>query len=431
MLLSTTVFSLSSWGQSDPSVRDIRARLTEKMTFEPTKIAVEDVRYVGIEYITAQDSAIMRSCTSILQSDLDFSPFFENVPLDTFFMRHMELDRMTLLGWKQLAATYVVKLEAEFPRDMLRLRYQLFSTESSREIKKEKFETYKRDYRALVHQIANDIIKSLTGDPGIFDTRIVYSKKVGSASELFVADYDGYNERQVTNNGSINILPSFSPDGQYVYFTSYVGGDPKIYMLNLNTNRYDLISGYPGINSSPAISPDGKSIACVLSKDGNSEIYLLDRKGDIKRRLTNSWTIETSPIWSPDGREIAFTSDRTGSPQIYIMNAEGLDIRRITFEGNYNDSPCWSPWGDRIVYAGRDRNFRICSVDITGKDYRVLVALGENENPKYSPDGNNIVFSSTRLGEKNLYTIDAFGQNLRKITGGGEYSNPAWSPLEK
>lgn len=419
---------LNVYAQAGLSVRDVRGRLTEKITFEPTKIAVEEARYAGIEFITAEDSLLMKNAGIILQNDLHFSPFFENVPLDTFFMKHMELEKMTLLGWKRLAASYVIKLEAEFPKDKFRLRYRLFSTDSEREIRQKRFEAGKTDYRAVVHEIANDIIKFLSGDEGIYRTKIVYTREVGNAKELFMADYDGYNEHQLTNNKSINILPTFSPDGKYVFFTSYVDDDARVYMLTLKTNSVDLIAGYPGLNTAPAVSPDGKTIACVLTRDGNSEIYLLDRKGKIKKRLTHSWAIETSPTWSPDGKEIAFTSDRAGSPQIYIMSAEGLDVRRLTYQGSYNDSPCWSPRGDRIIFVSRDGRFRICSIDITGKDFRVLADLGNNENPQFSPDGNHIVFSSTRLGRKELYAMDMFGNNQRRISKGGGYSNPAWSP---
>lgn len=425
------IMCASTWGQSGLSVRDYTGRLDERRTFEPTKIAVEEAHYVGIDYITAADSVIMRNCGIILQNDLDFSPYFENVPLDSFFMRHMELDRMTLLGWKQLAAQYVVRLEMEFPRNNITIRYRLFSTETEREIRKERFETAKSDYRAAVHEVANDIIKALLGDEGIYRTKVVYSKKLGDATELFIADFDGHNERQITNNGSLNILPTFSPDGQYIYFTSYMEDEARIYMLNLKTNAVDLISSYAGLNTAPAVSPDGKLIACVLTKDGNSEIYLLERNGKIKKRLTNSWSIETAPTWSPDGKEIAFTSDRTGSPQIYVMDKEGLNIRRLSYQGNYNDSPCWSPRGDRIIFTSRDGRFQIVSVDVMGRDFRVLADFGDNENPEFSPDGNHIVFASNRMGVKDIYTMDIFGQNQRKISSGGGCSNPAWSPYIK
>jgi len=419
------------WSQGSPVVRDVRGRLNEKSSYEPTKISVEDIKYIGDRYITANDSVIMQNCAAILRNDIDFSPFFQIVLLDTAFLKHMELSEMNILGWKWLGSSYVVRLEAEFPENNLRLRYRLFATDNQEEIRRAQFETDKSDYRALVHTVANDIIKALTGDEEVYLTRIAYIKQINGAKELCISDYDGYNERQLTFNKSINLSPAYSPDGEYIYFTSYLDGYPKIYMISLTTNSVDLIAGYPGINASPAVSPDGKYIACVLSKDGNSEIYLLDRKGKIVKRLTNSWAIESSPTWSPDGREIAFTSDRTGSPQVYVMDADGMNVRRITYEGKYNDSPNWSPRGDRIAYVSRDKVFRICSIDVNGKDYKVLANLGDNENPHFSPDGNHIVFCSTRLGNEAIYAMDLFGRKQQKITTKGDCSNPAWSPMNK
>jgi TolB protein len=425
------ISSVPVFAQSGLSIRDVHGRLTERRTFEPTNIAVEEAKYTGVDIISSSDSILLRNCTVILQNDLDFSPYFKVIPVDTFFMRHMELKWMTPLSWKRLGVSYVVNLEVEFPRDKIRVQYRLVSTSDEREIEHERFEANRKAYRDLIHEVANSIVNFLTGDKGIYRTKIVYCKKVGEASELYMSDYDGYNERQLTDNGSINLLPAFSPDGKYIYFTSYMDGDPKIYMLTLDNNQVDLISGRPGLNTAPAVSPDGNTIACVLTKDGNSEIYLLDRKGNIKKRLTYSRSIETSPTWSPDGKMIAFTSDRAGSPQIYIMDSEGLNVRRLTYQGGYNDSPCWSPGGETIIFASMSGGFNIASIKVNGADFRILADLGNNENPHFSPDGNHIVFSSARLGKKEIYAMDLFGNNMQRITKGEDCSNPAWSPFRE
>ena len=238
-LILLTTASLNS--QTGSMVRDVRGRLTEKTSYEPTKISVEDVKYIGDRYITANDSVIMQNCAAILRNDLDFSPFFEIILLDSFFLRHMELQEMNLLGWKWLGASYLIRLEAEFPENNLRLRYRLFAIDAEKEIRREQFETTKTGYRALVHQIANDIIRALTGDEGIFLSKIAYIKEVDGAKELFISDYDGYNERQLTFNKSINISPAFSPDGEFIYFTSFLDGFPKIYMLSLETDRKSVV----------------------------------------------------------------------------------------------------------------------------------------------------------------------------------------------
>ncbi|MCP4704227.1 MAG: hypothetical protein GY865_06430, partial [candidate division Zixibacteria bacterium] len=275
----------------------------------PTKISVEEARYIGIDYITESDSALMTYAGRILRRDLDFSPYFEIVLFYKFFLKHLELDVMTISAWKWLGTKYLVKLETEFPRSNIRLRYRLYDVDTKKEIKKGTFESHKNEYRTAVHDMANEIVRALTGDRSVYRTKVVYVKKIDDAKELFIADYDGQNEFQLTNNNSINISPTFSPDGDYVYFTSYKDGDPKIYKLKLKDNSVELLAEYPGLNIAPAVSPDGRKIACVLSKDGNSEIYLLNKNGRVEKRLTQSWAIESSPTWSPDGKSIAFSSD--------------------------------------------------------------------------------------------------------------------------
>jgi len=427
-IILSIVLASSLQGQQ---VRDYVGILDAKRTFEPTRVSVEDTRYIGISYISEADSIIMQNCAIILRKDLDFSPYFQIVLLDSFFMRHMELTEMSILGWKRLGTKYLVKLDAEFPGDNMRLRYRLIDVDNSMETFRGKFEAGKSDYRALTHTVANDIIKNLTGDEGIYRTKIVYSKELDKAKEIFMADFDGYNERQITRNGYLNLSPAFGPDGNNIFFTSYKDGWPKLYVHNLANGSTEIVSEHKGINSAAAVSPDGKTIACVLSKDGNSEIYLLERSGKIKRRLTNSWAIETAPAWSPDGGSIAFTSDRTGVPQVYIMRNDGTNVRRLTFIGNYNDSPSWSPRGDRIAFVSRDRGFIVCSVDTLGNDFKILAHLGNNENPRYAADGNHIIFTSDRLGRKELYTMDLFGQNQRRVTNTGGYASPDWGPIKK
>lgn len=429
-LLIVAIASSAIMAQSGLSVRDVHGELTAKSDFEPTNISVEDARYVGIEYISYSDTVIMRNCAAILRKDIDFSPYFEIILLDSFFLKHMELMEMSMLGWQRLGSEYLVKMDAEFPRGKLRLTYRLFSVAQGREIRKKRFEDNKEAYRYIVHDIANDIIKTLTGDMGIYRTKVAFVKEIEGAKEICMSDFDGHNEIQLTNNGSINISPSVSPDGEYIYFTSYIDDEPRLYRLTIDNNEIKPIAKYQGINAAPAVSPDGKHIACVLSKDGNSEIYLLDTNGKIKRRLTKNWAIDSSPTWSPDGKEIAFTSDRSGSPQIYIMDNEGLNVRRLTYQGGYNDSPCWSPRGDRIIFVSRRGKFSVCSIDITGKDFQVLSNIGNNENPHFSPDGNHVIFSSNRLGPVELYMMDLFGNNQKRLTIRGGFSNPIWLPFE-
>jgi len=409
-------------------IRDYRGSLDPKRGYQITRIAVED--FVGREgsLLLSSDSVMLIRLAETVRADLGFSPFYETIQADSFYMRHMELKAMTILGWSQLGAQYVVTGKGEVEKDQVALSYELYSTTSGVVFARGRFTSPAKHYRHLAHVIANDIIQYLTGDKGIFDTKICFISTRKGNKEVYLCDYDGANIYQLTGNGSINLSPSFAPDGLKILFTSFMHDDPQLYEYDIGDGSVEQLAGYPGINSAARVSPDGESIACTLSRDGNPEIYLLYRSGKINRRLTYSPSIESSPCWSPNGREIAFTSDRTGTAQIYVMDREGANLRRLSYVGNYNDSPAWSPRGDRIAFISRtDGGFNICTVDVTGDNLRTLTNLGNNESPQWSPDGNHIVFSSTRTGEKEIYVMDMFGNEQRRLTTGGGNSNPDWS----
>jgi TolB protein len=400
---------------------------------QPTPIGVEAMIYDGTDYITSRDSTLMDYATRILRRDLDFYADFELIEVDSFFIKLYEIAELDLFGWQRLGAQYVVKLETAFPGKMMRVRWKLRDANTKRQFASGVVDRPKDEWRQLGHEIANEIVTTLTGDPGIFLTNLVYVKQNGKAKELFVSDYDGANERQLTNNGSLNLSPVFTPTGDAVYFCSYQDGDPHLYKVSLTGGKTTKVAAFPGLVAAPAISPDGNKIACTLTKDGNSEIYVLDLQGNVIKRLTRHWSIDTSPTWSPDGRMIAFSSDRSGAPQVYTMDADGLNVRRLTFQTGYNDSPIWSERGNRITFVSRTKGgrFDLASIDTSGVGYRLLTQRGHghNENPHFSPDGKHIVFSSTRLGPLEIFTMDVTGRNQRRLTRHNGCSNPVWGPL--
>jgi len=428
--LLVTAILLTSSGSHAQDSRGIRLD-TVSGYFRATPIGVEDMRYIGDRYITGDDSSLMRYVTTVVQRDLDFYADFALVRVDNFYLTTYEITEMNLFGWQRMGADYVVKLEAEFPGPNLRAFWRLYDARTRSQIAKGNLEYKRQFWRELAHDISNEVVHFLTGDRGIFRTKIAYIKRVGTAKEVCIADYNGANERQLTHTGTINISPVFSPDGQTIFFTSYMEGDPQLFRVSVQTGEIKQITDFNGIAAAPAVSPDGNKIACVLSKDGNSEIYVLDMEGNIIKRLTRHHAIDSSPTWSPDGRMIAYSSDRTGAPQIYVMDSDGLNTRRLTYTGGYNDSPIWSDRGDRITFVSRTKfgRFDLASIDTSGVDYRIMTEVGHNENPHFSPDGKHIVFSSTRLSEGDIYTMDLSGRNQRRITRSANCSNPTWGPI--
>lgn len=431
-LVALVTLASSVHAQYGDEVRNIFFDTIRTGTIEPHKIAVDEMVYIGNTPILASDSNLMHFASQVVSADLDFHADFLLIPPDTFYMRVYELKEMSLLAWKRLGAEYLVKLEAEFPGMGMRVRWRLYETRGGEEIDKGVIEQAKTYWRETAHDVANAIVKTLTGEPGIFRTKIAYVREVKKGiKELFISDFDGVNERQLTELNSICLSPTFTPNGKELFFVSYASGDPSLYKIEIATKKVTQVAKFPGMVSAPAISPDGTMIACVLTKDKNAEIYLLDINGKVIRRLTNHYSIDTSPSWSPYGQAIAFTSDRSGFPQVYTMDLFGLNVNRITNEGRYNDSPMWSPHGDRIAFVARTGGgrFDLGSVDVSGTNYRILTDVGQNENPHLSPDGKHIVYSSTRFGPRDIYIMDITGRNPRRILFHGDASNPAWSPL--
>jgi len=430
-LLMLLLLTLTAGAVVGQDIREIRID-TITGVFEPTQIGVDEVKYIGTRPIAAEDTTLMLWVTRVVQRDIDFYADFALVLLDSFYLATYEIKELTYLGWQRLGAEFVVKIEVEFPGPNMRAYWKLFHAPTESRVAKGTLEYNRAYWRELAHDIANEVVHALTGEQGIFRSKVAYIRKLGEAKELFVADYDGTNEKQLTTMGTINLSPSFAPGSNEIYFTSYATGDPELYKVSVASGEVKRLTDYDGVVAAPAVSPDGNKIACVLSKDGNSEIYVLDTNGRIIKRLTRHWAIDSAPSWSPDGRMIAFSSDRTGAPQVYLMDSDGLNTRRLTFEGGYNDSPIWSDRGDRVTFVSRTKygRFDLASIDTSGTDYRILTEVGQNENPHFSPDGKHIIFSSSRLTPGDIYTMDLSGRNQRRLTRGGNCSNPVWGPVK-
>ncbi|MFC1512319.1 hypothetical protein ACFL5H_03890, partial [Candidatus Latescibacterota bacterium] len=283
------------------------------------------------------------------------------------------------------------------------------------------------------HVIVDDMIEEVTGLRGSMASQTAFfSPYGGTSNELFIMDADGRGKHQVTYTKTLNMSPNWSPDGRSVVFSSLINSIWSIMMVNVNTGQTQEISRWEGLNSAPVVSPVQPGvIAFTSTRDGNSELYTCSFDGSNLRRLTNHPRIDSSPSWSPDGGMIAFTSDRISQPMVYIMNSDGSNIRRLTRRINaYEDSPCWSPRGDRIAFVVLfNRSFDIATCSPYGDDTVILTAgQGSNENPRWSPDGLRIIFTSTRDGGKNLYMMNADGTNVRRIQEGINSFSPAWAP---
>ena len=280
--------------------------------------------------------------------------------------------------------------------------------------------------RAQTHQFADDIAQAITKRPGIAQKKIVFKVESGlGRSEVYVADYDGFNARAVTADKSIVAAPSWAGRDSLVY-ASYKLGPLYIYSHNLPTGQRKAVANYPGMNASPAVSPDGGRIAMILSKGGNPDLYVSNMDGSGLRQLTRTRESESSPCWSPDGQTICFSSREGGSTRLYTVAASGGQMRHLRTTGTGNPTePNWSPDGKWIAYTTQTGGFTICIVDAKGGSGIPLVA---GEDPCWAPNSRALIFCKGRDHAKTLSLLDVPSKHVKDIARISESnSQPSWA----
>lgn len=291
--------------------------------------------------------------------------------------------------------------------------------------------------RIIAHRFADEIIFRLGGGiQGIAESKICFvSTRGGGTKEIWQMDYDGANQKQLTQVSTMALSPHVSPDGSRVAFSAVSNAEWQIMMYSLELNRQVSFPRYQGANLSPAWSSDGKLLAFSSSRSGDAEIYTVDVTGGDLRRLTNSKGPDVSPTWNPKtNAQIAWVSGRTGLPQIYAMSSDGTNVQRMTEQG-YAVSPSWSPNGQFLAFAwirnygpGAPGASDIYVMDVASKQWIQLTHDGgRNDFPSWSPDGRHIAFQSNRSGRTQIWSMLADGTQARQLTNAGENTQPNWS----
>lgn len=345
----------------------------------------------------------------------------------------------TIKRWRAIGAQGLILAEIVVTGKRAKFTFVLwdFTANVKKEVLRRVYTATRKSARRVVHGWCNEVMQHYTKVKGAFGTQLAFvATKSAKRKYIYVSDHDGHGLRRVSKAKSLNILPSWSPDGKYIVFTSYVRRNPDLYrVLSVGGVRPRRVSKRTGLNSGAVYSPDGKRIALTLTKDGNSEIYLLSagrktRKGfRVIKRLTNHSGIDTSPTWSPDGKRIAFVSNRYGHPQIWIMKADGSRKRRLTRRGSYNTTPTWCSikGSNRIAFTSRKNGrFAIFTYNVATRRYRRITwtTHGNNEEPTWAPNCQLIAYASSRGG---IWVSNASGSAQTRIYK-GKALQPRWGP---
>ncbi len=374
------------------------------------------------------ESALPRAVTDVVRADLERSGIFKIVELGPSPMgaeTPPDFGRIRSRGADAVAVGTVAPASA----GRHQVQFRLFDAAKQVSLGAQAMVMSPNQYRTTGHRIADYIYEKLTGEPGVFSTRIAYVLKSGSRYELQIADADGSNAQTALASKEPIISPAWSPDGTRLAYVSFEAKKPVVYVHSLATGQRNVAANFKGSNSAPAWSPDGRRLAVVLTKDGQSQIYTVNADGSGVQRLASSSGIDTEPSWSTDGW-IYFTSDRGGSPQIYRVPGGGGEAQRVSFEGSYNVSPRPSPDGKSLVYVSRNGGrFQVTLLDLASRQTQILTDSSKDESPSFSPNGRMVLYATEQGGRGVLAAVSSDGRVKQRLSvQSGDVREPAWGP---
>ena len=367
--------------------------------------------------------------SAIVRADLERSGLFRGVDAPGV---QDELRTPAMTEWRTRAADALVGGSVTKLADgRFDVRFKLWDVVKGGELGGQSTVVDPADLRLAAHRIADYVHEKLTGQKGVFSTRIAYVTKVGSRFTLRIADADGEGGQVALVSPEPIISPAWSPDGRELAYVSFESQKAVVYVQDASSGKRRAVANFRGSNSAPAWSPDGQTLAVTLSRDGGSQLYLMGRNGDNVRRLTQSIGIDTEPVFAPDGRSVYFVSDRGGGPQIYRTSLNGAAVERITFTGSYNISPTISPDGRLLAYISRQGGgFKLYVQDLSGGTPQALSDTSDDESPSFAPNGRLIIYASRSQGRDVLMTTTIDGKiRARLVSSNADVREPVWGPF--
>ena len=371
----------------------------------------------------------LANISNIVRADLQRSGLFTAsdapTPLD-------ESSAVNAAEWRARGADALVAGSvARLADGRFDVRFKLWDVVRGEELLGRSRVVHEGDLRLAAHRIADQVFESLTGERGVFATRLAYVMKAGRRYTLHIADADGEGGQIALTSNDPIISPAWSPDGNELAYVSFETQKAVVWVQELLTGKRRVVADFRGSNSPPAWSPDGQQLALALAREGLTQLFVMPRNGGAPRRLTSSPSIDTEPVFAPDGRQIYFVSDRSGGPQVYRVGVGGGQGERVTFSGNYNISPAISPDGKLLAYITRQgAAFRVAMQDLAGGPVQTLTDTSDDESPSFAPNGRLLLYATRQQGRDVLMTSTLDGKiKTRLLSSGGDMREPTWGPF--
>ena len=374
-------------------------------------------------------SSASQPIAAIIRADLERSGAFRSVDAPAGLS---ETSSPVYTDWRARQADALVAGSVTRLADgRLDIRFKLWDVVKGAEIIGQSQAVLPDDARLAAHRIADVIYEKLTGERGVFATRMAYVTKSGSRYSLVVADADGEGARVALSSPDPIISPAWSPNGRELAYVSFESRKATVRVQDVQTGQRRVLADFKGTNSAPTWSPDGSHLVLSLSRDGGTQLFMINRDGSGVRRIARSSAIDTEACYAPDGTRIYFVSDRGGGPQIYRMPVAGGSAERVTFGGGYNISPAISPDGKTLAYITRQNGaFRLSVLDLaTGQSQQISDAR-DDESPSFAPNGRLIVYASRAGGKEVLMTTTLDGKiKTPLLVTLADVREPTWGPF--
>lgn len=370
--------------------------------------------------------------SQIVRADLERSGQFRNLDVAAALD---ETSRPSLSDWRGRGAdALLVGSVRRLADGRYDVRYKLWDVVKNQDLGGQSLVVAAGDLRLAAHRVADAVYERLTGEKGVFSTRIAYVTRAGKRYALRIADADGEGGQVALASAEPIISPAWSPDGRELAYVSFESQKAVVWVQDVVSGQRRALANFRGSNSAPAWSPDGRQLVVTLSRDSVAQLYAISRDGGAPRRLTDSGAIDTEATFTPDGRSLYFVSDRGGGPQIYRMAASGGNAERVSFSGAYNISPAVSPDGRTLAYIARLSGgaMRLHTMDLASGNIQALTDTNNDESPSFAPNGKLIIYASRAQGRDVLMTSTLDGRiKNRLLSTGLDVLEPVWGPYNR
>ena len=283
-------------------------------------------------------------------------------------------------------------------------------------------------WRLAVHGVSDAIEEWVTGQRGIAQTRIAFTRD----GRVWTVDSDGANVTPVTPTG---MSPQWVPNGRALVYSVLDEARSPIMLTDLATGAQRVLtSARNSQDQTPAVSPDGRTVAFARISEDGTDLFMMPIEGGTPRRITvGRGRASMQPSFSPDGLRIVFMSDRSGITDVYISDADGTNaevLSTATFgDRSFRTGPDWSPDGRLVAFQSLNGNTKqIMTISLRDQTVRAVATEGRNDDPSWAPDSRHVVFTSDRSGTRQLWVVDVESGRSRQLTRGSAARLSAWSP---